>query len=181
MKSQLLHPFFLTVVILFFGNVVLQFASSHCSYDAPIATCCDTGIRYWAIFYKFAGLSDVGLRGGGGVPVKVPEICLFPGTSFQENFFPSRLTEPDIWKGLWGGFVCDSLKLEWHRENREGLRQKVAPVYLNVTSTRWIFNPPPPRYFSQYGILNVYLAVFYSLFPSFVELCQHLDDNHKLW
>lgn len=42
-----------------------------------------------------------GWGGGGGVPVKVPEICLFPGTSFQENlFFPSRLTEPDIWKGL---------------------------------------------------------------------------------
>lgn len=56
--------FFFSVVILFFGNVLLQFASSHCSYDASIATCCDTGIRYWAIFYKFAGLSDVGVGVG---------------------------------------------------------------------------------------------------------------------
>lgn len=77
------------------------------------------------------------------MPVKVPEISLFPDTSFQVIFFfffperfSSRLTEPDIWKGLQGGFVCDSLKLQWHRVNREGLRQKMAPVYLNVTSTR---------------------------------------------
>lgn len=79
--------FFFTVVILFFGNAALQFASSHCSYDAPIATCCDTGIRYWAIFYKFAGLSDVGLRGwgwGGGKSARnMPVLNKFPGEFFS--------------------------------------------------------------------------------------------------
>lgn len=55
-------------------------------------------------------------------------------------------TEPDIWKGLWGGFVCDSFKLQWQRgkrgkgrlEVKEGRRKKMAPAYLNVTSTRWM-------------------------------------------
>lgn len=82
---------FFAVVILFFGNVALQFASSHCSYDTPIATCCDTGIRYWAIFYKFAGLSDVGLGVGGGGAKSARNMPVswhkFPG----EFFFPLPL------------------------------------------------------------------------------------------
>lgn len=50
----------------------------------------------------------------------VLKLLCFPDKSFQGPDFwspSSRLTEPDIWKGLWGGFVCDSFKLQWHRGN----------------------------------------------------------------
>lgn len=68
------------------------------------------------------------------------ELLCFPEKSFHKpNFWwlSSRLTKPDIWKGLSGGFVCDGFELRRApkgREERErrGGRKRLLLIQMSL-------------------------------------------------